>query len=235
MLSTPPGLFVSGLTLTGACDKLRIMICASCSTRKAKRACPALGRSICPTCCGTKRLKEIHCPSDCVYLASAQAHPPAVVQRQRERDMPFLIGMIEGLTAAQGDALSVLHARIRAHRAAAIPTVHDDDVEEAVRALAATLETASRGILYEHRTQSVPALRLQQDLREALAQLAERGERAPGPAVLAAVLRRIETTSQKFRRGQASDTAFLDFLDRIARPQEAQPHVEPPAPPRILV
>jgi hypothetical protein len=205
------------------------MTCASCGTRKAKRSCPALGRSICPTCCGTKRLKEIACPADCTYLGNAEAHPPAVVQRQRERDLPMLVQMIEGLTAPQGETLSVLQARIRMHRAAAIPPLRDSDVADAMKALASTLETAARGILYEHQATSVPAMRLQQDLRAVLAELGEH-ERSLGPAALAPVLRRIETMVERARRhfADASDTAFLDFLERVGRPlnREADGEIE---------
>jgi hypothetical protein len=203
------------------------MTCSLCGTRKARRSCPALGRSICPTCCGTKRLKEINCPPTCVYLGNAEAHPPAVVQRQRERDLPMLVQMIEGLTAQQGETLSLLQARIRMHRAAAIPPLHDSDVADAMKALASTLETAARGILYEHQAVSVPAMRLQQDLRAVLAELGEH-ERALGPASLAPVLRRIETMAERAGRhftpepasgaASASDTVFLDFLERIGRP-----------------
>jgi hypothetical protein len=203
------------------------MICSLCGTRKARRSCPALGRSICPTCCGTKRLKEISCPSSCVYLGNAQAHPPAVVQRQRERDLPMLVQMIEGLTAQQGEVLSLLQARIRMHRSAAIPPLHDSDVADAMKALASTLETAARGILYEHQAASVPAMRLQQDLRAVLAELGEH-ERALGPAALAPVLRRIETMVERAGRhfapaptsasGVGAETVFLDFLERVGRP-----------------
>ena len=158
-------------------------------------------------------------PADCVYLGNAEAHPPAVVQRQRERDLPMLVQMIEGLTAQQGEALSLLQARIRMHRAAAIPPLRDSDVADAMKALASTLETAARGILYEHQAVSVPAMRLQQDLRAVLAELGEH-ERALGPAALAPVLRRIETMVQRAGRhfAPASDTVFLDFLERVGRP-----------------
>jgi hypothetical protein len=201
------------------------MTCSLCGTRKARRSCPALGRSICPVCCGTKRLKEIACPADCVYLGNAEAHPPAVVQRQRERDLPLLVQMIEGLTAQQGEALSLLQARIRMHRTAAIPPLRDSDVADAMKALASTLETAARGILYEHQAAAVPAMRLQQDLRAVLAELAEHErERALGPAALAPVLRRIETMVERSARHftPASDTAFLDFLERVGRPLNPQ-------------
>jgi hypothetical protein len=206
------------------------MTCSLCRTRKARRSCPALGRQICPTCCGTKRQKEIACIPSCIYLGNAEAHPPAVVQRQRERDLPMLVQMIEGLTAQQGEALSLLQARIRMHRTAAIPPLHDSDVADAMKALASTLETAARGILYEHQAVSVPAMRLQQGLREVLAELAEheRG-RTLGPAALAPVLRRIETMVERASRhfAPASDTAFLDFLERVGRPLE--PHADGPA------
>lgn len=43
------------------------MQCAYCSQRKGKRECPALG-SICSSCCGKHRRKEVQCPADCAYL-----------------------------------------------------------------------------------------------------------------------------------------------------------------------
>src|SRR5213593_1272785 len=43
-------------------------ICPLCSARKGKRACPALRTTICSACCGEKRIVEIACPADCVYL-----------------------------------------------------------------------------------------------------------------------------------------------------------------------
>lgn len=45
-------------------------LCAYCSRRKGKRPCPALGGSICSSCCGEHRLSRISCPHDCVYLDS---------------------------------------------------------------------------------------------------------------------------------------------------------------------
>lgn len=42
--------------------------CISCNRTTGKRHCPALNALICSGCCGTKRLKEINCPSDCSYL-----------------------------------------------------------------------------------------------------------------------------------------------------------------------
>ena len=72
------------------------MPCPLCSTRPAKRRCPALHQDICAVCCGTKRLVEIRCPDDCAYLASARRHPAATVQRQHELDVALLLPAMAG-------------------------------------------------------------------------------------------------------------------------------------------
>ncbi|MFN4179245.1 MAG: hypothetical protein ACK4I8_02940 [Armatimonadota bacterium] len=48
-------------------------ICVLCRQRKGKRFCPAVYNVICPTCCGTHRLKKLNCPSACPYLRQAKA------------------------------------------------------------------------------------------------------------------------------------------------------------------
>jgi hypothetical protein len=213
------------------------MLCVSCRQRKGKRACPALRGLICPTCCGTKRLKEIACPADCQYLAAAQAHPPAAVLRQRERDLPLLAAMLQGLTETQGDLLALLQGQVRRARVAAIPPLRDEDVREAAGALASTLDTAARGIVYEHQPASMPALRLMRGWQESLAEIERRGP-ALRPALIASVLRRIEqvardaettlgeggalpgtagTASAAGTGGTPMSTVFLDFLDRVMR------------------
>lgn len=42
--------------------------CIYCHERKGKRPCPALSGVICSQCCGTHRIVNIACHSDCVYL-----------------------------------------------------------------------------------------------------------------------------------------------------------------------
>lgn len=195
------------------------MLCPVCGVRKAKRACPALGQSICPTCCATKRLKEINCPADCHYLAAAQAHPAASVQRQRERDLPLLVRMIEGMTDGQARLLGILQHQLHDYRATAIPPLRDADVEEAARALAATFETAARGIVYEHQPTSLPAQRVLQLFEMTCAEVARR-DQSLRPAGLAMVMRRLEGAARdaaKVLRLQAEEhgpEVFLDFLER---------------------
>lgn len=197
------------------------MTCPSCRTRKAKRACPALGQSICPICCATKRLKEIACTADCRYLAAAQAHPAAVVQRQRERDLPLLVRMLEGFGDPQARLLGILQQQVHGYRATALPPLRDVDLSDAAAALASTLETAARGIVFEHHPPSLPAQRLMQLLQATVEELA-RHDHALRPAAAAAVLRRLERAVLDAPRvlgvlGEgAADTRFLDFLERVS-------------------
>src|SRR6266487_4501371 len=136
------------------------MLCPLCRQRRARRACPALGEQICAVCCGTKRLVEIHCPSDCAYLASAREHPPAVVLRQQQRDAELLAQVILELSDRQSQLFLLIAAFLLDYQPPELQPLIDDDVAEAAAALASTFETASRGVIYEHRPASLPAERL---------------------------------------------------------------------------
>jgi hypothetical protein len=193
------------------------MTCPSCGRRRAKRACPALGADICTICCGTKRLVEIRCPADCPYLASARQHPPAVAQRRHERDARFLWPFVNGLSEAQYRLLLIFETVIRRYRAHAIPPLRDEDVAEAAASLAATLETADRGIIYEHRPTSLTAQRLAGELKTALDELTRAPEgRRSIPRDSAEALRRIERAA-KTAAGELGDgdASYLDLVERF--------------------
>ena len=92
------------------------MVCPVCNSRKAKRACPALGKQICAVCCGTKRLVEIACPADCGYLSTARTHPPAVIQRQQEMDRSMMLPLLQGLSERQARLFLMMSALTAQHR-----------------------------------------------------------------------------------------------------------------------
>ena len=191
--------------------------CPLCRRRRARRACPALGHQICAVCCGTKRLREIRCPSDCTYLVAARTHPPAVVRRQQERDARFLLPIIDGLGRRQYQLFFVVQATI--HRLAETDEmpVNDDVVRDTAQALAATYETASKGIIYEHRPSSLPAERLARELKPLL-----QGKDGRGPLAserdLLEVLRRVERAATDARKTLDGGThAYLDLVGRVMR------------------
>ena len=153
-------------------------MCPLCGQRKARRDCPALGYQICAVCCGTKRLTEIHCPSDCPYLASAREHPPAVAVRQQQRDVESLVEVVRDFNERQSQLFLMIATFLIRYEPPELQALLDDDVAEAADALAATFETASRGVIYEHRPASLPAERLAAALKADAGQAQRLGVRA---------------------------------------------------------
>lgn len=49
-------------------------LCTYCHQKAGKRACPALGGTICPTCCGQHRGIEISCPISCKYFKTHEGY-----------------------------------------------------------------------------------------------------------------------------------------------------------------
>jgi hypothetical protein len=221
-------------------------ICPLCSARKAKRACPGINGEICAVCCGTKRLTEIACPPDCPYLAIARVHPAAVVQRQQERDLQFLLPRISDLTETQYRLFLFVQALVLQHAKATVPPPLDSDVADAAASVAATLETARKGIIYEHHAASLPAQRLATEMGRAVADLAQRaganGARLERDA--AAALRRLERAAREAEAAvpdeAARDSSWLAMAARLmsgaaaASGPEAKPAAAEEAPRIIL-
>jgi hypothetical protein len=175
-------------------------------------------------CCGTKRVTEIACPPGCGYLTSARAHPPAVQQRQQDRDLQFLGALIDGLTQSQSELFLFVQAFLMRHAPGQLPPLLDADVAEAAAAAAATAETHAKGIIYEHAVANVPAQRLLVALRAAIDDLVNRSGHDVAPTRLqrdlAAVLRRIERGARTAAAALGEpdhQTSFLELTARILR------------------
>jgi hypothetical protein len=191
------------------------VICPLCGTRKARRGCPAVGQQICAVCCGTKRLVEIRCPSDCVWLASAREHPPAVVVRQQQRDLGRLVHVMRDFGERQSQLFFLINGFFVRYQSPELQALIDDDVAEAADALAATYETAVRGVIYEHRPASLPAERLAAALKPLLTE-AGKGGGTPFERDVAVVLRRIAEGVREVRATDAGNRrAYLELLARV--------------------
>src|SRR5262249_15848069 len=138
--------------------------------RKARRGCPALGHQICAICCGTKRLTEIACPSDCAWLASAREHPPASTVRRQQHDLTLLGQFMRDFSRRQSPLFFLIQTFFNEYTPPELQPLIDDDVVEATTALAATFETSSRGVIYEHRPSSLAAERLMTAVKPLLAE-----------------------------------------------------------------
>ena len=197
---------------------MSIRTCPLCERRRARRACPALGHQICAVCCGTKRITEITCPPDCGYLASAKTHPPAALQRQQERDAQFVLPVIRGLSERQYQLFFLVQGTLYQLAQTGELPVDDQIVRDTVQALAATYETASKGIIYEHQAASLHAERLSRELKPLL-----EGEEGQRPVAsghdLIEVLRRIERLADKAHAAlEGANRAYLDLVGRLVQP-----------------
>jgi hypothetical protein len=98
-----------------------------------------------------------------------------------------------------------------------MPQPIDADVAQAAGAVASTLETAAKGIVYEHRAASGPAQRLADDVKRGLEELA-RSEEPASDRDSAAALRAMERlalgASAALGDGERS---YLQLIDRVMK------------------
>ena len=186
-------------------------------------------------CCGSKRLVEIKCTPDCEYLSSSRANPAAVVRRQQERDVAILLPTIRHLTERQYQLFFLFHSAIARHTPDGLARLLDVDVADAAAAIAATLETASRGVIYEHAAQSLPGQKLARELKAMLEEIRKQGARVFDHEA-AVTLRAIETGAREAAKVETGDTAYLALMRRLldAQGEPAQAAEAPPQSPLIL-
>jgi hypothetical protein len=167
---------------------------------------------------------QIQCPPDCVWLASARDHPPAVAVRQQQRDIGLLVNFMRDLNERQSHVFFLISTFITGYQPAELHPLIDADVAEATEALAATYETAVRGVIYEHRPASLPADRLATAIKPVLVEAGKNlGTAFERDA--AVVLRRIaeavrEVAAQAPAGPEAPKDqrrAFLDLLGRVIK------------------
>ncbi len=194
------------------------MTCPLCRQRKAKRQCPALGQTICAVCCATKREKEIACPATCAHLTAGRDHPAAVVRRQQERDVAALLPSMRGLTERQQQLYFLFQTVIASQKPDGLARLVDLDVAEGAAAAAATLETAARGLIYEHTPPSVLAQRLAREFQALLARVREHGAKVfdrEAALVLRAIERGARETHDRAPDAPDPQTAYLTVMARL--------------------
>jgi hypothetical protein len=200
------------------------MRCPICQTRPAKRKCPARGDTICAVCCGTKRLVEIRCPADCGYLASARQHPPAVAQRQHERDVALLLPAMSELTERQSRFFFLFQSIVVRHRADPLRPLVDADVTDATASVAGMLETAARGVIYEHTPTALNAQELASAFKQAFGEVTAQieGPRSPLERDAAKALRGIEEAARRVGKivGDGRQ-GYLELARRLLKPNPA--------------
>jgi len=200
--------------------------CPLCQKRPTKRYCPARNEEICPVCCATKRLVEISCPEDCRYLDAAQRHPAAVVKRQIDRDLTQLMLSVGRLSEQQLQLFFILQSMILSYKPEGITRLSDADVAMAAGGLAASLESAAKGVIFDEALASVPAEGLRKTVKPVIEEITQKG----GTREVAQIMRAIERGA-KHEGGLIPDgeTTYLELVGRVfqQRPQAPRPPSKP--------
>jgi len=145
------------------------MKCILCDTRKGKRYCPAKNTQICAQCCGEKRVIEVNCPADCVYLTSGQAYHTAkkTIARLRNEEDPLRRKRLYKTLIEFGDLLSQLEATVVSY-SIGLRSLKDRHVLEAFGMLKETYITEKKGVIYERSSADPLVQSLFQALRKFL-------------------------------------------------------------------
>jgi hypothetical protein len=151
-------------------------------------------------------------------LAGAREHPAAAVIRRQERDREIVAPFVRDFSERQSQLFILIGAFLSGYRPAELQTLLDEDVAQGTEALASTYETASRGVIYEHRPGSPVAARLAVELKALLAEAHERaGSGFDHDAMV--VLRGLREAVDAARASDPENRrAFLDLVSRIMQP-----------------
>jgi hypothetical protein len=191
-------------------------------------------QSICSVCCATKRLVEIDCPETCVHLSIARANPAAAVKRQHEADVAKLLPSIQSLTERQQQLFFLFQSVIARHQPEGFARLVDSDVADAAASVAATLETAAKGVIYEHATHSTVAQKLAKELTALLQRIKEEGA-AVYDREAAITLRAIEQGARMVGGPAGTGDDYLALVGRLLQINRASPSAPAtPASPIIL-
>lgn len=186
-------------------------------------------------CCGTKRLVQIECQNDCPFLTTAREHPAAIVVRNQQRDFDLVVHAVRDLNERQSQLFFLVATFLVRHESPERQRPADEDVAEAAAALAGTFETASRGVIYEHRPASIPAGRLAAALKQALREAAGNTTSA-FERDAAVVLRRVEEAARTVRGADSTNPrALVDLLARIVTPPSVEGASQRPEASRLIV
>lgn len=194
------------------------MKCILCGKRKGKRSCPAKNTSICSQCCGEKRVVEIACPADCVYLTSGQSYQSVkkyVAQLQQQED-PVRQRRLHEISQKFSTVLFEIEESV-IRFAAGLRSLQDKNILEAVELLEDTYRTEEKGLIYEH-TSSNPLIQaLFRDLRKLLEE--KRTKMTEGAPLLRrgdilGCLEVLETDIRYHLENQSDRGNYLNFIRR---------------------
>jgi hypothetical protein len=144
-----------------------LMKCVVCGKRKAKRICPAKGASICPLCCGEKRVLELDCPETCEYLKTGREHESAEFSKKLRSQDKLKQEKSRRILSEYQDVVAHLEYIIAQQRLLS-RHLSDKDVSSALNILLDAYRTEDKGILYEKNSDDLRVEALRLELRDVI-------------------------------------------------------------------
>jgi len=130
-----------------------------------------------------------------------------------------LLPSMAGLTERQNQLFFLFQSVIARSRPDGLAKLTDEDVAEAASACASTIETAAKGVLYEHTPTTLPAQKLAGELRALLAEARQHGATIYDREA-AIALRAIEKGARMLTRPEDS-TYYLSLMNRLLQVNHA--------------
>ncbi len=155
--------------------------CPLCESRRPRRFCAGIQRSICSICCGTHREVTVECPLDCTHLIEAHRH-----EKLAEPDpdnVPHTDVQVTKEFLARNSALTDAVGGLLAAAIAETPGAADPELRQALEALVRTYRTRHSGLVYDTRPVHPTALALYERFLGHLEELLRRAEQAAGLSV----------------------------------------------------
>ncbi len=155
-----------------------------------------------------------------MHLLAARTNPAAVVKRQHEADVARLVPSIQALTERQQQLFFLFQSVIAKHQPEGFARLVDSDVADAAASVAATLETAAKGVIYEHATQSTVAQKLAKELTALLQRIKDEGATVYDREA-AMTLRAIEQGARMVSGPSGSGDDYLALVGRLLQVNRA--------------
>lgn len=130
--------------------------------------------------------------------------------------MDAILPALAGLSEARQQLFLYTLTLVDRLRGDGLEAATDADAASAAHALAETYETASKGVIYEHRADSLPGRRIAEGIGEVYEELG-RNRTSGFAADAAAVLRQLEGVVTSVQRASPTDQrAFLGLAGRLS-------------------
>ncbi|MGD9905634.1 MAG: hypothetical protein AB7U83_19350 [Vicinamibacterales bacterium] len=133
------------------------------------------------------------------------------------------------LTEGQLELFFLVHSFLQKPAPVGAPRLVDHEVADAATAVAATLETASRGVIFEHSATTPNGQRLAADLRTLLGE-AGKGGGSRFEREAAVVLRAIARAAAEPVGKSLDARSYLDLVSRILREGSPEAPADDPSP-----